>query len=92
MSVKIELTDGDFRWTNLPTPIWAGNIELQAGVHLRALYRGARTGRMVAETYSFWVNHRGRLDGSGFREITESRWIDLCDLVGVDPHMTPEDL
>ena len=92
MSIKLELTNGDFVWATLPAPFWVGKEQLSPGVTLHALYRGARSGRMVAETYSCWVDYRGKIAGTQFREITESEWINFCDLVGVDPQLTPEDL
>jgi len=92
MSVKLELDNGDYRWVSLPKAYWAGKEELSPGVHMIALYRGERSGRMVIETYSQWVLRGHCAVGTEYRLLTRSQWIHYCDLAGVDPQLTPEDL
>lgn len=92
MNVKCEMRDGRLAWITLPKPIWTGSAEIGTGLRLHGLYLGARTGRMVAETYSQWTQQNGCVVGTEYTEITPSEWIKYCDLAGVDPGLTPEDL
>ena len=92
MNVKCEMRDGRLTWITLPQPAWAGSVQLGVGLNLHGLYRGARTGRMVAETYSNWTESNGYVVGTEYTEITVSDWIKYCDLAGIDPGLTPEDL
>jgi hypothetical protein len=74
----------------LPTPHWTGKREIQTGVTLEALYRGPRTGRMFARSYSIWDDGHGRNTGTIYRELDMSEYLRLCDKADIEPvNVTP---
>ena len=91
MNVKAEMRGGR-RWITLPKPVWHGSVQVGVGINLHGLFRGARTGRMLAETYSSWTEQNGAVVGTEYAEITVSDWLHYCDLVGIDPGVEAEDL
>jgi hypothetical protein len=93
--MKVKVTgfyDGDSGYMSLPAPMWEGKEELNTGIWLTALYRGKKTGRMVARFYSQWVDHKGRITGEYFSRIFTSDWVNYCELAGIDPQVEAEEL
>jgi hypothetical protein len=46
--------NGDARRITLPAPTWSGNDNIGTGMFRHAVYVGARSKRVVVETYSQW--------------------------------------
>ena len=85
--------NGETLWMNLPKPLWEGKERIVAGVCLTGLYKGAKTGRMVARFDSIWVNPQtGCCEGETFAQIDAGTFLEYCDLVGIDPQTEAEDL
>jgi hypothetical protein len=93
MKVKVNGMDyGDCCYLNLPAPLWEGRETLSVGVWLTGLYRGKKSGRMVARFDSQWVDRQGRVTGEYFSRIFTSDWITYCGLAGIDPQVEAEEL
>lgn len=81
------------KWMQLPAPLWQGSEVLSTGLSLIALYRGAKSGRTVVATYSYWVNQRtNQVEGVSFVECSPASWLMYCDTAGIDPQTEAEEL
>jgi hypothetical protein len=84
--VTVENLRGDAERVTLPAPHWTGREESRAGVILQALYRGPRTGRMFARSFSMWQAAPGQGSrGTIYQELSESDYLRLCELAGCEP-------
>lgn len=93
MKVKVNgMDDGECCYMSLPAPMWEGRVEISVGVWLTGLYRGKKTGRMVARFDSQWADRQGRTTGEYFSRIFTSDWVNYCDLAGIDPQVEAEEL
>jgi len=93
MKVKVNgMYDSDCRYLSLPTPMWEGREELNTGIWLTGLYKGPKSGRMVARFDSQWVDQKGRMEGESFSRIYMSEWINYCEIAGIDPQAEAEEL
>ncbi len=95
MKVKVKVNGmdyGDCCYLSLPAPLWEGKEELNTGIWLTGLYKGPKSGRMVARFYSQWVDHKGRITGEYFSRIYLSDWVTYCELAGIDPQVEAEEL
>jgi hypothetical protein len=81
------------KWMRLPAPLWQGSEVLSTGLSLIGLYRGAKSGRTVVATYSYWVNQRtNQVEGVSFVECSPESWLMYCDVAGIDPQTEAEEL
>jgi hypothetical protein len=86
MERTVELLDGTRKRVNLPDPHWGGRREIGAGLFLQSLYSGPKSGRRFCRTYSQWSRPDGQTCwGEQVREVDESEYLRLCDLVGAEP-------
>jgi len=92
MKVKVSDLHGNCDYLSLPAPLWEGKKEISVGVWLTGLYKGPKTGRMVARFDSRWVDHKGRITGEYFSRIFICDWVNYCDLAGIDPDIEAEEL
>ena len=92
MKAKVQNLLGDNVWMSLPKPLWEGAEIFHAGVKLTGLWKGAKTGRMVARFDSQWVDSQGRMEGETFAQTDTSTWLWYCEVVGIDPQTEAEDL
>ena len=71
---------------SLPRPHWAADGPPHyTGIRILALYRGPRTGRMFARTYSFWQDRRGQIEGERVFELDLDTYLTYCEIVGCEP-------
>ena len=92
MKTTIVNLNGENERISLPDPCYSakasGQEDMGAGVWLTGLYRGPRTGRMIAETHSIWESgNSGRTVGTRFREVDTDEWLRLCGVAGIDPQV-----
>lgn len=92
MKAKVKNLMGDNVWMSLPKPLWEGAEIFHAGVKLTGLWKGAKTGRMVARFDSQWVDSQGRMEGETFAQTDTSTWLWYCEIAGIDPQTEAEDL
>jgi len=93
MKVKVTgIYDGDSCYLNLPAPLWEGREQINTGVWLTGLYKGPKSGRMVARIDSQWAGLHGRTAGEHFERCYLANWIDYCELAGIDPQVEAEEL
>lgn len=93
MKVKVNgVYESDCCYFNLPAPLWEGREQINTGVCLTGLYKGPKSGRMVARFYSLWVDRQGRVTGEYFSRIYLSDWVTYCELAGIDPKVEAEEL
>lgn len=92
MKAKVSSPHREPIWMNLPNPLWEGKERITTGVCLTGLYKGAKTGRMVARFDSQWVGSRGRIEGESFAQIDAGTFLEYCEIAGIDPQMDAEEL
>jgi hypothetical protein len=81
------------KWMQLPEPLWQGSEVLSTGLSLIGLYRGAKSGRTVVATYSYWVDQRtNQVEGVSYVECCPESWLMYCDTAGIDPQVEAEEL
>jgi hypothetical protein len=81
------------KWMQLPVPLWEGSEVLSTGLSLIGLYRGAKSGRTVVATFSYWVDQRtNQVEGVSYVECCPESWLMYCDTAGIDPQVEAEEL
>ena len=71
---------------NLPEPHWEGDVDVNVGYEVEALYSGPRTGRKFAQVYNRWENPRTHCShGREWVELEESQYLKYCSEVDCEP-------
>lgn len=71
-------------------PVWAGYLRLDMGLQLEALYRGPKSGRLLAQTYSTWPRPFSRCEkivGRKWVEIDQEQWDDYMAQLEIEPNL-----
>lgn len=86
MTVTTLNLHGENQRISLPRAHWTGKHELSAGVWIKALFSGPKTGRRFAEYLSIWeIRNTGTTRGQYFEELDESEYLLRCEQVGTEP-------
>lgn len=93
MKAKVQNLFGENVWMSLPAPLWEGAEVIHAGVKLTGLWKGEKSGRMVARLDSVWINSQTNcIEGETFAQTDTSTWLWYCEVVGIDPQTEAEEL